>query len=312
MLSICIPTLNRPYYLFKALYSIYHQEESIIPFEICISNNFSDYDYTEVELYIQQLNEKHRNIKYVKQEERLSLDKHMHFVINMSEGDYVYLLGDDDYFKKNAFIILDKLIHDDIDLAVVNANWIDGKGKLISPVHSEPVNIEGLSKYEKYLHLYNKCTYGALLIRKSLFSDNNFKKLYNTSHAYGCFWIELLNNDTPRKITYQSGNVCVNLRAAEKSYNLVDVIFNDVNLFFVELINSINSEEGKDAVLEAYRQYKESNSSIRFLCGLQKRGVAISQMKYTNNNDNSLVFKVKKLLSYAIFKLLVLTRIVNL
>ncbi|SJN57336.1 Abequosyltransferase RfbV [Vibrio ruber DSM 16370] len=311
MLSICIPTLNRPYYLFKALYSIYHQEKNIIPFEICISNNSSDSDYTEVELYIQQINEIHKNINYIKQEERLSLDEHMHFVLNMSEGEYVYLLGDDDYFKKNAFTILDKLIHDDIDLAVVNANWIDGEGKLISPVHSEPVNIEGLSKYEKYLHLYNKCTYGALLVKRTLFSDENFKELYSTSHAYSCFWIELLNNDIPRKITCQSGNVCVNLRAAEKSYNLVNVIFNDVNLFFIKLINCIRSEEGKNSVLEAYRKYKKRNASIQFLCWLQKSGVDISQIKYINNSDNSLVFKMKKLFSYAIFKLLVLTKVVN-
>ncbi|MDW6002168.1 glycosyltransferase family 2 protein [Vibrio mangrovi] len=311
MLSICIPTLNRPYYLYKAIYSIYTQKEHSLSFELCISNNNSDVDYSEVEKYIQDLSSKYGNINYVSQDSRLSIDEHMHYVINMSHGDYVYMLGDDDFFKNDAFIILSHLISDHVDFALVNSNWIDGQGRFISTAHREPIYLDNISKYEKYLYLYNKCTYGALLVKKSLFHDDDFIRLYTTSHAYCCFWISLLNNNEPKKIVFQNGKPVVNLRAAEKNYNLVNVIFNDVHLLFTKLIDSIEDEEGKYYINEAYKRYKKRNSSVRFLCGLQKKGVVISQINYSDDTNNSFYFKIKKLLSYTIFKLLTLSKVVN-
>ncbi|WP_182970704.1 glycosyltransferase family 2 protein [Aeromonas veronii] len=48
-ISICIPTLNRPQYLMEGIKSIYNQQHYTFDFEVCISNNASDADYSEVD-----------------------------------------------------------------------------------------------------------------------------------------------------------------------------------------------------------------------------------------------------------------------
>ena len=310
MLSICIPTLNRPGYLYKALVSVYHQKMDSIEFEVCISNNNSDADYSEVELFIDKIGIEHKNIRYIRQKERKSIDEHMHDVIKMAGGDYLYLLGDDDFFEKDAFGKLSELIANKVDLAVLNANWVDADGKFLFPVHDTPVRLDGLSIYEKYLALYNKCTFGALLVRKKLIRDDYFRILYHTSHAYSCFWLEILNSGNDYKVVFQKGNPVVNLRSAEKNYNLVNVVFKDVHLYFKMLLKHVKNEEGRSYIYKAYKKYKERNASIRFLCLLQKKGFKINQISYADRMQNTLYFQFKKYVSYIFFKCLVIVRIV--
>jgi len=93
-LSIRIPSLNRKTYLLQALRSILESPQHLDRLEICVSNNCSDEDYTDIENFLKL----YPCAKYMRHMRRLSLDENMHSCVKEAVGEYVFYLGDDDFF----------------------------------------------------------------------------------------------------------------------------------------------------------------------------------------------------------------------
>ncbi|MDN0087959.1 glycosyltransferase, partial [Yersinia nurmii] len=265
LVSICIPSLNRSVYLLESLKSIYGQEDHDLNFEVCISNNASNEDYSEVETYIKKTQETYHNINYVVQEKRIPLDEHHHFVNEMAKGDYIYFLGDDDCFFSDSFKNISLLLKEnDVDLAIFNGVKIDKIGNYVGKHFSlKPKVYEDFA--HAFLELKDKSSFGAILVKKKYLSDENFKLLYGSSHAFCCFWLSLMNyNKWDFNIVIPSFD-CIKLRRIEKNYSRSSVFYEDVIFYINTLYNNVLSDEGRNLIEIFKREHHETIYSIPFM-----------------------------------------------
>jgi glycosyltransferase involved in cell wall biosynthesis len=129
-LSICIPTFNRAKHLANCLNSIILcNAQSEFEFEVCVSDNCSTDDTEDVVRHAQSAIQ----IKYQKNPDNLGIPRNFLNVVSMAEGDFVWLIGDDDLLKPNAIAELYSLIdnHPQVDFFYVNtfhlnSDFLDG------------------------------------------------------------------------------------------------------------------------------------------------------------------------------------------
>lgn len=119
-LSICIPTFNRASYLANCLNSIIIcKSKSNLEFQVCVSdNNSTDHTANVVSEAMSML-----EIKYHKNTNNLGIPRNFLNVVSMAEGDFIWLLGDDDLLLPNAISDLFNLInvYPDVDFFYVNS-----------------------------------------------------------------------------------------------------------------------------------------------------------------------------------------------
>jgi glycosyltransferase involved in cell wall biosynthesis len=124
LLSICIPTYNRAQKLKRLLDSIFNQLNDSLrkEIEVCISNNDSPDDTEQV---INKYMLKYPGIiKYNKNDCNYGATYNGLKVYAMASGDFLWQIGDDDLFIKNAIASLVNLIkyhNSDIDFIGVKA-----------------------------------------------------------------------------------------------------------------------------------------------------------------------------------------------
>ncbi len=101
LISIAIPTYNRAVFLENLLNHIAPQaQETGDLVQICISNNCSTDNTREV---IIKFMEKYPDlIRYNENEKNLGIDRNLLKVMEMAQGDFVWLLGDDDMMVNNG------------------------------------------------------------------------------------------------------------------------------------------------------------------------------------------------------------------
>jgi glycosyltransferase involved in cell wall biosynthesis len=119
-ISICIPTYNRAKHLTNCLQSItLNKLQSKADFQVCVSDNCST-DGTEDVVRRAQAGIK---IKYHKNEKNLGIPRNFLNVVKMADGDFVWLIGDDDLLLPYALEELDDLIekHQDVDFFYINS-----------------------------------------------------------------------------------------------------------------------------------------------------------------------------------------------
>jgi glycosyltransferase involved in cell wall biosynthesis len=118
--SICIPTFNRANHLANCLNSIIICSlNTNLKFQVCVSDNHST-DGTEdvVRSAMSSI-----DIKYHKNTSNLGIARNFLNVVSMAEGDFIWLIGDDDLLMPYAIEELYKLInsHTDVDFFYVNS-----------------------------------------------------------------------------------------------------------------------------------------------------------------------------------------------
>lgn len=119
-LSICIPTFNRASHLANCLNSIISCSlYSDLKFQVCVSDNHSTDDTENVVRNAQSS----IDINYHKNTKNLGHARNFLNVVTMAEGDFIWLIGDDDLLMPYAIEALYKLIdvHHDVDFFFVNS-----------------------------------------------------------------------------------------------------------------------------------------------------------------------------------------------
>jgi glycosyltransferase involved in cell wall biosynthesis len=125
-ISICIPTYNRAFHLNNCLHSIIsNKSRLLIDFEICVSDNCSTDETEKVVRRAQQS----IDIKYNKNTKNLGVSRNFLNVVGMAQGEFVWLLGDDDLLMPYALERLNDLIsqHPNVDFFYVNAYSMEMK-----------------------------------------------------------------------------------------------------------------------------------------------------------------------------------------
>ncbi len=149
ILSICIPTYNRPEQLPNCLHSIYlAKKNSNLNFEVCVSDNGSNYDVAKViKIYENKL-----NIRLNKNEVNLGYASNLLKVISFAKGEYVWAIGDDDLLVPDSLKKIEKLFADnkEVDFFYINSYLLDYShlDKFEKPFDTKnlPNNMEKLSK----------------------------------------------------------------------------------------------------------------------------------------------------------------------
>lgn len=156
LLSICIPTYNRVLCLQQCLESITEQFKNPLILknvEVVISDNASTDD---TENLVKKYQEKFPNILYHKNIENIGIDRNILTVTEKANGNYVWLLGDDDALFPDAIAhILKKIKLKEFKYCLVNCLGYDSN--LINPALRYPnLRIQADQHFEKLLECVKK------------------------------------------------------------------------------------------------------------------------------------------------------------
>ena len=141
-LSICIPTYNRSKCLSNCLQSIIcNKRLANIDFQVCVSDNFSTDDTENVVWAVQ----KDLDIKYNKNPANIGFAKNFLKVVDMADGEFIWLIGDDDLLMPNAVEELHKLFYryTGVDFFYVNSCHLATDYVFSYP---QPFNVNNLPK----------------------------------------------------------------------------------------------------------------------------------------------------------------------
>lgn len=184
-------------------------------------------------------------------------------------GNTFFLIGDDDYLQTNALKdIYDLINNEEVDLAVFNALRVSDQNE----VGVELIGFKNKRYFdfeEALLELKEYCTYGNLLVKREFMKPEDFKYLFGTSHAYGCFWLSFFRRyelgDIPRIVVPSSSVVC--LRYIEKNYDLMQVTFKDAS-FEYQLFSNVIGEKSKTILSKFDSRLQHRFTSLKFLLNL--------------------------------------------
>ena len=119
-LSICIPTYNRPGQLPNCLNSIcIAKQNSNLNFDVCISDNGSNYDIRKL---IDKFKDKLNIVLNINQK-NLGYQPNLIKAISLSKSEFVWTIGDDDLLTPNSLKLLNELFEKfkDVDFYYVNS-----------------------------------------------------------------------------------------------------------------------------------------------------------------------------------------------
>lgn len=184
-LSICIATYNRPTFLKEMLDSIFIQNCSNI--EVVVidsSNNFETKDIIDKYFF--------DNVNYVKLDKKGGVDKDYDFSVITSNGEYCWLLSDDDVIHINSLdVILSRLYSDDYSIIIVNAEL---RSKDLKEVYrNRQVIIDNDIEYfnsntDFELFFQNTVNYmsfiGCVIINRNLWVSRNREKYFGTEFVH--------------------------------------------------------------------------------------------------------------------------------
>jgi len=243
-------------------------------------------------------------LKYVIQTRRLSIDEHMLEVKNLASGDYIYYLGDDDFFISDQLPLLLNLIKTEApDLAIFNGKLINQHGKLIGR-HFE-LKPQIFSNIQKaYVSLRDKGSYGSILVKACHLKDFYFKALFGTSHAYGCYWFSILEcglKGNSLKITVPEFPLVV-LRVNDKLYKHTEVYYRDIPYEISVYKRYLPQGEAQKLNDLFCARYIGSITRIRFLLMLAYYGSSLDEIKNINYSLYKKIY-IKILLAKILTKL---------
>ncbi|MHB0801634.1 glycosyltransferase [Bacillus thuringiensis] len=135
LVSVLIPTYNRPIYFEKALCSVLEQTYPNI--EIIIGDDSTN---DETEKMLQKYLRNHSNIIYIKNRSTLGQFENALMLFNKAKGEYVNFLMDDDLFHVNKIEKMMMYFLDDssneIKLVTSHRQVIDAEGKELRHIYS--------------------------------------------------------------------------------------------------------------------------------------------------------------------------------
>ena len=281
-ISFCIPTYNRINTLKLAINSILNN--NFKDFEICISDNNSNDGTVE---FLNQISSSLIRINYQFKNE--GIDNNMLSVMKMAQGEYIFLLGDDDYLNKKSASELNLILDKDPTLVVFSK----------MNIHHEILN----DLERAYKLIWDKMSFGYVIFKKELIDTDFQIDFLETYHAYGGWilsGIQKVSKIKDVKIILSPIEI-VKTNPVKKAWSS-----NSFEVYFVGIPKFLNLIE-LDTHKEIYRNYISNSTKTYNLI----RYKAVKNLKYNKKLYENLkehysilsIIKIKFLLSFPLHKL---------
>jgi len=281
-ISFCIPTFNRINTLKLAVNSILNN--NFKDFEICISDNNSNDGTVE---FLKQISSSLIRINYQFKNE--GIDNNMLSVMKMAQGEYIFLLGDDDYLNKKSASQLNLILHKDPTLVVFSKMY----------KHHEILN----DLERAYKLIWDKMSFGYVIFKKELIDTDFQIDFSETYHAYGGWiltGIQKVSKIKDVKIVLSPIEIVIT-NPVKKTWSS-----NSFEVYFVGIPKFLNLIE-LDTHKEIYRSYISNSTKTYNLI----RNKAVKNLKYDKKFYKNLkkhysilsVMKIKFLLSLPIHRI---------
>lgn len=186
-LTIGIPTFNSYSYLKESIDKILNQIRLLDDVELLICDNASD-DGTQIliEEYVQNFP---NIIRYIRHPVNLGMDRNFWSVIKNAKGEFVHLLGDDDFYTENGVKrILDVIELPALDAILLSNNYLNTRnGKIIRNKESITGNVICQTGEEFFLQENLKMlVLSNVVVRRSLCLE-----LTGIEKYFGCQWLHV-------------------------------------------------------------------------------------------------------------------------
>jgi glycosyltransferase involved in cell wall biosynthesis len=178
LLSICIPTFNNPGGIREALTSITRQAAGanlLDKIEVCVRDNSEN---THTEEVINTFKHSPLKIAYTRNEENVGYDRNVDRVLNMANGDFCWLLSDNEPLLETAVAAV-------VEAVLKNSD----AGHIVIAERKIPE-----SRLRKYKNLEDAIVQNDFWIPGGLVSRNIFKRTYipkDRSSYFGNYWMHL-------------------------------------------------------------------------------------------------------------------------
>jgi len=178
-LSICIASFNRASFLAETIDSFI--EEMTNEVELVFIDGASTDNTKEI---IKGYQNRYPNIKYVQLPEKGGVDKDFDLAVQYANGEYCWLICDDDPLEKNSISrVLGKIKNEKYSLLIANASILDSHAaKTLNPQAfflESDLKLEGNDLNGLVKCLGNHLTYiGCIIINRELWLERDRKEFY--------------------------------------------------------------------------------------------------------------------------------------
>ncbi len=283
-ISLLLPTYNR-YEQVKRLID-YLQRESVLSLdcvEVIISNNGSIDNTYE---YLNGLNDE--RIKVYNQAENLGLVKNMKFLISKATGEYIWIMGDNDFYEPNSLRYVLGILDNNPDLGhvFINYGYIDSEsGTRLNGV----CNIEGgyySNGFEMFVKIIENVDLGSQMFvssniyrrdlvieaEKIIFDSNELDNmafplgysLYCSSKASFFVSNTLVFNETNSPSTWSDQSVLVYCRDMIAIYDCIAKRFSNYKQLIKILIKNPMTRYSEFKYMTKQNRFKKNNYALRF------------------------------------------------
>jgi glycosyltransferase involved in cell wall biosynthesis len=139
LVTVAIPTYNRPQLLRRALNCIAHQDYKDL--QVIVSDNSTQGN--QVDEVVASFNGRIDNLKLIKHPKNIGAINNFLSLIDLTKGKYFMWLADDDEITENYVSSLVDLLENDADASTATGNWISLNNDL------KPQVINGLNYSER-------------------------------------------------------------------------------------------------------------------------------------------------------------------
>ena len=240
-LSICISTFNRAKFIEKTLSTIVPQLSEQVEL-IIVDGASSDNTNDIVNRYVK----KNKFIKYFKELKNSGVDGDYDKAVSYSEGEFCWLMTDDDFLKPNAIDNVLAKIKKTVDLIIVNS-------KVMNHDFSKTLSKNQLNIYKDLKYSKNGKNYfpiigaylsfiGCVVIRRNLWLLRNRKSYYGTTFIH----VGIICQTPPIENIYVISDPLIIIRYGNAMWS--SNAFNVWNLMWPRLIWSFDSFSNKDKI----------------------------------------------------------------
>lgn len=227
LISICIPTYNRAKEVEKSIISIVTQVDPELV-EVIVSDNASTDGTQEV---VKAYASRYPNVKYFRNKENIGSERNIIESIKRASGIYIFLHGDDDYFKQGSLHRIIQMVDKHPQCAIFFMEVLKDKKDVILG--------KGLDEYCKETSIY--CTFmSSVMFRKDYYLNIEDPTLFIGSFINQVY--------IQYKILQQNPHFCI-IRDAIFTQEGNDISgYNYGEVFVKNYIDILNYFEGREPI----------------------------------------------------------------